>query len=179
MTNDLNGLDNRISVRGFFERVLKEREEATRVAETEREKAAQALRDSLTRDMSAGDARLQDHIDHQIEQVKQALQALTLLLTERDGRMDDRFSSHREAIQKAEDALNKRLEAMNEFRDQLKDQTATFAVKESTDGRLAKLEGFQGRLLGAFGLAMIVMPLVIGIAVYMLTRNAIPIAPTP
>ncbi len=177
MRDDMNGLDNRISMRGYFERILREHQEAMRLAEQEREKAAAALRASLEREIASGDARLTDHIDHQVEQVKQGLTSLQLLLAERDGRMDDRFVAHREAIEKAEYSLNKRLESMNEFRDQLKDQTATFAVKESTEARLTKLEGFQGRLLGAFGLAMVVMPLVVGVAVYMLTRTAIPVTP--
>jgi len=129
----------------------------------------------LEREIESGDARLADHIAHQIEQVKQGLAALTALLAERDGRMDDRFIAHREAIAKAEVSLNKRLESMNEFRDQLKDQTATFAVKDATEARLVKLESFQGKLLGAFGLAMIVMPLIIGLITYFLTRTAIPI----
>ncbi len=47
--------------------------------------------------------------------------------------MDDRFMSHREAIQKAEDSMNKRLMAMNEFRDQLASQAATFATREGLD----------------------------------------------
>ena len=95
---------------------------------------------------------MNDHIDHQVEQVKQALAALTLLLAERDGRMDDRFLAHKEAIQKAESSLNKRLEGMNEFREQLKDQTATFAIKEQTDERISRIESFQNKLLGGLTL---------------------------
>jgi len=159
----------------YIERVMKEQQEALRIAEVEREKAASALRLALEREIESGDARLSDHITHQIEQVQQALQALTTLLSERDGRMDDRFDAHREAIQKAEDSLNKRLEGMNQFRDQMKDQTSMFAVKEATEARLVKLESFQGKLLGAFGLAMVVMPLIIGLITYFLTRTAIPI----
>jgi len=159
----------------YIERVLKEQQEALRIAETEREKAAATLRTSLEREIKSGDERLSDHIDHQVEQVRQGLASLQALLHERDGRMDDRFEAHREAIEKAEVSLNKRLEGMNMFRDQLKDQTATFAVKEATEARLVKLESFQGKLLGAFGLAMIIMPLLIGLITYFLTRTAIPI----
>ena len=170
-----NVTDERITLRVFFERILAEHKEALRVAEQEREKTAQALRTSLEREIASGDGRLADHITHQVEQVRAALVSLQLLSTERDGRMDDRFAAHKDAIQKAEDSLNKRLGAMNEFRDQLKDQTSTFAVKEPTDERIAKLEGFQGRLLGAFGLAMVFMPIIVGVLVYFLTRTAIPI----
>jgi len=52
-------------------------ENALLVAETEREKAARNLRDGLEREIESGDARLSDHITHQIEQVKQGLAALT------------------------------------------------------------------------------------------------------
>ncbi len=106
---------------------------ALQVAETEREKAAANLRLALEREIESGDARLTDHITHQVEQVKQGLQALTALLAERDGRMDDRFSAHRDAIQKAEDSLNKRLEGMNAFREELREQASSFATREALE----------------------------------------------
>ncbi len=117
----------------YIERVMKEQQEALRIAETEREKAAAVLRFSLEREIAAGDIRLSDHIDDQVAQVRLSLESLKEFLHERDGRMDDRFIAHKEAIGKAEVSLNKRLEAMNEFREELRDQAATFATREAMD----------------------------------------------
>ncbi len=138
-SHDLSNIDSRISLKGYFERVLREHQEALRVAEQEREKAAAALRTTLEAQMQAGDARLQDHITHQIQQVNQGLASLTAILTERDGRMDDRFRAHREAIQKAESSLNTRLEGMNEFRNQIRDQTSTFQTRENSKSEQERL----------------------------------------
>ncbi len=171
-----------IELGDHLERVMKEQQEALRVAETEREKAALNLRIALERDIHAGDARLQDHITHQVEQVRQALASLTLLNHERDGRMDDRFSAHREAIQKAEDSLNRRLEGMNAFQQQITEERSMYLLRDTFDTTLETwtiwrggVDKFQYRLLGAFGLAMIIMPMIVGVLVYFLTRTAIPI----
>ncbi len=188
-------------------------ENALLIAEQEREKAAANLRTALEREIESGDARLSDHILHQVEQVRQGLQALTALLAERDGRMDDRFTAHKEAIGKAEGALNKRLEAMNAFREELREQASNLATRESVEAMVKQLSAllernrediiatkaeligrehyesemkqwgewrtgidrFQYRILGAFGLAMIIMPIIVGVLVYFLTRTAIPI----
>ncbi len=128
-----------VGLREYFERILEEKHSAISLAEQEREKAAAALRASLEREIIAGDARLQDHVIQQVEQVRAALLALQELLNERNARMDDRFGSHREAIQKAEDSMNKRLLAMNEFRDQLASQAATFATREALDAASKQL----------------------------------------
>jgi arginine utilization protein RocB len=46
----------------------------------------------------------------------------------------------REAVDKAERLMNIRLEGMNEFREQLKDQTSTFVTVEVFDTRLLSIE---------------------------------------
>ncbi len=54
------------------------------------------------------------------------------------------LSSHalytKEAVDKAERLMNTRLEGMNEFRDQLKDQTATFVTLDVFEVRLNSIE---------------------------------------
>lgn len=168
---DLNGIDNRISIRGFFERVLteqkearevlsRETKEAMRIAEAEREKAAANIRRALEENMKAGDERLQDHITHQVEQVRQALASLNLLMSERDMRMDDRFKAAQEAIQKAESSLAVRLEQMNEFRAQINQERGRYITRDfmdeqgkQTEQRLGALEGSISRLYG--GIAVV------------------------
>lgn len=122
-----------ITTQDFIERILQERDLAVRLAESEREKAALNLRTALEREIAAGDDRLADHVNSQVEQIKQALASLKELLGERDGRMDDRFESHKEAITKAETSLNSRLEGMNEFREQLKEQSSTFITRDAIE----------------------------------------------
>jgi cysteinyl-tRNA synthetase len=72
------------------------------------------------------------------------------------------------AVDKAEQQMNARLAAMNEFRDQLKDQAARLAtndrleeIKEAADGRLksieAQISNWQGRLLVLGGIWSIVI----------------------
>jgi len=166
MTTPLNTLDEKISLRGFFERVLQEQKEAReilsretkeamRIAESEREKAAENVRRALEENMEMGDSRLQDHIDHQVEQVRQALTSLQMLLVERDGRMDDRFGAFKEAISKADTSLTIRLEQMNQFRSQITQERGTYVTREFIDeqakagnDRLSRLEAWQGKVIG-------------------------------
>jgi hypothetical protein len=51
------------------------------------------------------------------------------LLDERKAEFNTRFESMDRAINVATEALDKRLDSMNEFRNALKDQTATFITK--------------------------------------------------
>ncbi|MBA2724515.1 MAG: hypothetical protein H0U53_00865 [Actinobacteria bacterium] len=240
----MNVLDDRVSMRGYFERILTERERATQLAEGEREKAAQQVRTALEASVVSGDARLTDHIDHQVEQVRQGLESLKLLLGERDGRMDDRFLAHKEAIEKAEESLNKRLVTMNGFHAQIRDQAVTFATREGLEStakqltaliernredladqrgafvpvntfetavsewtvwrtkvdvraaeqynasisrqglddilkplneNVSSMQKWQFKIIGALALLGVFAPLATGIAVWLLTRNAIPI----
>jgi len=171
---ELNGLDQRISMRGYFERIMqeqkearevlrKETQEAMRIAETEREKAASNVRAALEEHMHAGDARLQDHITHQVEQVRMSLASLQLLMAERDGRMDDRFTAHREALAKADFALTGRLEQMNEFRSQITQERGSYVTREFIDEqtkgsneRFTRLENWQGKIIGGLTVVAVV-----------------------
>lgn len=54
------------------------------------------------------------------------------------------------ALEKAESDLNRRLEAMNEFRSQLTRESATFATKDDIEQRLDSLEGrLHSEIVGA------------------------------
>jgi hypothetical protein len=74
--------------------------------------------------------------------------------------MDQRFRAQEQAIDKAERSVERRLEGMNEFRQTLTDQAATFmprgeaeqragANAEKIDGLAARLDRLEGRSGGA------------------------------
>jgi hypothetical protein len=67
--------------------------------------------------------------------------------------MDERFASQEKAIVKAEDANEKRFEGVNEFRNQLKDQAATFITRSEHDtlvDSVKKLEEFRAQNAGYY-----------------------------
>jgi hypothetical protein len=79
------------------------------------------------------------------------LEALRELVDERDHRYEDRFratdektslalTSSEKAVSKAEIATEKRFDSVNEFRGQLKDQTATLLPRVEADAKFKNLE---------------------------------------
>lgn len=126
--DDMNGLDSRISMRGYFERIIKEQAEALRIAEQEREKTAANIRRALEESMKAGDDRLTDHITHQIEQVQQALESLHAILGERDKRAADQTLSEQKQFDEFKDFVSDRFRQVNEFRGALDDLGKTMAT---------------------------------------------------
>ncbi len=103
------------------------------MAERERSKAAEALAKQLKQSIQDGDLHLRQHIDQQYAQISAALQS-SLRET---GVL---HNASEKAIAKAEAANEKRFEAVNEFRAQLTDQTASFLLREVAEGQFAKLE---------------------------------------
>jgi len=75
------------------------------------------------------------------------------------------------AVNKAEHATEKRFESVNEFRQQLSDQAGTFMPRELAENRLAAIERWQSKMVGALALAVVLMPLVTGLVVFFLTRR--------
>lgn len=65
---------------------------------------------------------------------------LSGLIRESDRRYEQRFKSQEKAIIKAEKATGERLKSLNEFRQVLSDQTATFMPRSETEQRLASLD---------------------------------------
>jgi len=81
------------------------------------------------------------------------------------------------ATTKAEDALTRRLESMNEIRAQLGEQATTFARQDVVNTqfigvieRLGRLEGFQNRMMGALVVVPMVTSVLVGLVVYFVTR---------
>lgn len=71
------------------------------------------------------------------------------------------------AIKKAEDGVGERLARMNQFREQLQSERSTFldrnyydAQHEQLEQRVGRVEALQLKLMGALGLVLIVLPVV-------------------
>lgn len=75
------------------------------------------------------------------------------------------------AVTKAETATEKRFDAVNEFRGQLADQASSFMPRELAEGRLAAIERWQSKIVGAFALAVVLVPILTGAVVYLLGRK--------
>lgn len=82
-----------------------------------------AMQVSVNERMNEGDAHLRQHIDQQVVQIQQALDAARR-------EFDTVHSSSEKAIQKAENAADKRFEGVNKFREQLNDQAKEFMPRE-------------------------------------------------
>lgn len=87
------------------------------------------------------------------------------------------FRASQKAIDKAEEALTRRLEGMNEIRDQLREQAETFARVEvvatenaGRDERITRVERFQAKMLGGLLLAPFVSAVLAGLVVYSVTH---------
>lgn len=81
---------------------------------------------------------------------------------------NERINDIKEAAKVALTAMDKRLDGMNEFRNQLNDQTKNFVTKESVDERFMSMQSkidalqkFNNIALGAF----LIIQIIIGIAV--------------
>ncbi len=103
------------------------------------------------------------------------------LLLERDKAWTVQLASAQTALDKAENALTKRLEGMNEFRDTLKDQAGRFVTMEVLDAKLANLQAqlktldnyranMEGRLW-AISAAVTIINIAMGIAWYALRKG--------
>lgn len=92
-------------------------------------------------------------------------------IAEFEKRVDQRFSLNDRALNVALDALEKRLNGMNEIRESMRDQAATFVNRESfaaLEVRLRNLEAFKDNTQGKtaqtiylVGLALVVVQVLI------------------
>jgi hypothetical protein len=148
-------------VKEHFDDILHERDaryaaqrseeaKATEVAERERDRAAKALRDALEDRIEEGDKRLHDHITQQVATIRDSLIAADKLESARVASAEAEIqavrkelilihSAQKDAVDKAEKAYEKRFEAVNAFREQLAEQTASFLPREVADAMFAEL----------------------------------------
>ena len=93
---------------------------------------------------------LKEHLDHRFEDLYRFLEA--------------RFAGQTKAVEKAENSMNLRLEGMNEFRDQMKDQAATFVTREEHRPwveRLISLEKRAAAQAAIGALLLVAAPLIV------------------
>lgn len=132
-----------VTARDYLDGILGEHRRALVVAEQEREKAARALRDELNRAITAGDEALGEHIRQQVAQVTAALANAEKLEVTRIDALKNAVTiasvASEAAIAKAEQAAEKRFEAVNAFRAQLADQVATFLPREVAEAQLKQV----------------------------------------
>ena len=117
-----------------------------------------------------------DPLGHQKEAVS-VKEYLELKISALEQRLGQEAQLHQRAISKAEDSMNARLEGMNEFRAQMKDQQVTFLTRAefgqftvATNDRLARiderikdLETFKAVLAGKASVPANIMSIVLGI----------------
>ncbi len=75
------------------------------------------------------------------------------VIADQDRRIEQALSAARDAVDKAEKAQERRLDLLNEFRAQAADEGRKYALRESVEDRLSKLETNIARLYG--GLAVV------------------------
>lgn len=108
-----------VSLKDHFEAILKEQNRAIEQATAEREKAASILREGLLHQIKSGDEALGRHIAEQVTQLRAMIQAQREVVTQA-------HTSSERAITKAEEATEKRLDLLNEFRAQAADEQKRF-----------------------------------------------------
>jgi hypothetical protein len=127
----------------------------------------------LTERLDRADARLREHIAQQVQQISAAL---TAALRE-TGLVQ---TSAKEAITKAEQSIDRRLDLLNEFRAQAADESRKYAQTAMVDAEISALEKritrnetsiatLQGRALALVGFGALFGGAVSAIIVKMLT----------
>jgi hypothetical protein len=137
-------LDGRINDRGFFERILSEREKV----DAER------------------DRRLDERFEGQDKAVAAALAA-------QEKATDAAFAASKEAVAKAEASARETMKSHNDLIRQSRDRDETYATQMDlahTNENVKKIEGSQGRLVGGLFVAGFVAPTISGLVVYALTH---------
>lgn len=103
-----------------------EREKAAQALATEREKTAQALAKALSTQIEQGDQALREHIAQQVQQIREALGSAGLLEAQRFEQLDQKINiinaASDAAIEKQEGATERRFEGLNEWRGQSADR---------------------------------------------------------
>lgn len=90
-----------------------------------------------------------------------------------DRRVEQRFASSDTAVAKAEKTMNDRLNAMNEFRDALKDQANRMATRvelEQVSNQVEELRRNKSNLDGRLAMITMAISLVVSVAMMFLSR---------
>jgi len=99
-----------------------------------------------------------------VDTLKEHLEGKLAALNER---IDVQHRADQRALDLAQLNIDARLEKLNELRQQVSDDRATFANREATDERLKRIESFQNKLLGV----ALAVPVITSLVVYLLTKS--------
>lgn len=124
------------TLKQYFEAILEEQRLAIRTADEEREKSAAIVRESLREQITAADLALAQHVNEQVQQIRQIIELNQLAV-------EAAFAASEKAISKAEAAAEKRFESVNEFRGQLSDQTKTFLPRETFEAFVNSINDYK------------------------------------
>lgn len=154
---NVHGDDGRfVSIGSLFER---ERLEHMRDHETERNVAKETAQ-RLEREVEQTATRLERMVEETALRLEKGVQ-IALAAVAETGRIHSEAHARehlaherihnveKDQLEKAERAMGKRLEGMNEFRDALQDQAARGVSRELFDAQIAPLLEFRSRALGA------------------------------
>lgn len=142
-----------VGMKEYFTAILAERTKASEQAGVERDRASLILREAFLTHIRTGDEALSRHIHEQIAQVH-------IIIKGRDALIAQSAETSQRAIQKAEDATERRLALLNEFRAQAAEESRKFLPnnvymekhKALTD-RVDKVEGMIAKMIG--GIAVV------------------------
>lgn len=117
--------------------------------------------------VSNGDIAPSDLLNERIN-IRGEIEGIKAILTEREKAVQAALATAKEALAKAETATEKRLDLLNEFRAQAKDEQSRFVLKEghekdveSLARDVKRIEGFVNRVLGV----ALISPFVLGLIV--------------
>ena len=129
-----------VTLKEYIEAVMRENQRAIEQASAEREKAAAILRASLVQQLESGDKGLERHIEGQVKQIRELIIAQEEVVNQAQ-----KFSQ--QAITKAEEAVERRLELLNEFRAQQADESKKYALRENVETLTSQVSKIWGGLI--------------------------------
>lgn len=152
----LSSIDERINVRGYFERILAERDR--------------------------NDAERNKRLDERFEAQEKAVQ---FALTEREKAVNAALiaakeavaaalTAAKEAVMKAEESARETMASHNDLIRQSRDRDATYATQtdiKHIGEAISKVQGIQSKIIGALMLASVGLPTASAILVYLITRK--------
>lgn len=139
-----------VDLREHIEAIFREHQRAIQIADTEREKAAVALREGLAREIREGDERLREHIQNQVSQIREAFDSSEKLEVARIDEVKQlahgiqreiaaSFQAAQLAVQKAEENQRAVNLSQNEFRSTLRDQAAELMPRKETESAFKEI----------------------------------------
>jgi len=137
------------------------------------------LREHFEGRIASVEKKIDDWVKLWREERAKGLQEISQRAEDLEKRVNERAAAQERAIDKAEGAVSERLRGMNEFRESLRDQSATLATRKEMELNITSLEtrlhnmelwvaNMQGRMLvlaGVWGAILIVLSVMLNYAI--------------